>query len=613
MYNLINNNETLDWFLREIENKSILALDTETTSLHPKDGQMRLIQISDSENIYIIDCFSFNIKSLAEKLKPLLQNQTVKWIIQNASFEYKWFLYHFGIRLKTVFDTMLASKLISFTDKASLSAIAKRNLGIDLDKTEQRSDWSGELTENQLRYAALDVTYLHELREKQLQDLIRSNQIEAMKLELSATPAISEMELYGISTSTKRFTSLVETNEQKAKEKALELKNFLQTRGGIRNLEKQILQDSLFTEETFFVERDSDINIDSWQQVLPIYREMGVPISSTDKKFMKPLLKEYPDLKYLVDYRAASKLCSTYGRGMLDLISNDRLYPSFKQLGTVTSRPSCDKPNLLNMPSSTDFRSCFKADDSRKLCISDYSQIELRILADFSGDADMINAYNNNVDLHSLTASKIFGIPIEEAKTKYSDLRKAGKILNFALAYGIAPASLVLRLQADGLYDKTEEDAKNMIDGYYDGYKGATRWLFGQERRIVKNPTIVLPAGHVIKRYFDSNDRRAVNTAKRESRNFPIQGCSANITKLALSKIHRILIDKYSSQNPKTLPDAFITNSIYDEIIIDCKEEIAEDVNEILSSEMIRAGEHFIKKVKIEVDAKVCDDWGQKG
>lgn len=549
-YSLVTNQKQLDAMCNSlVEGSKIIGLDTETTAFEPRHGKLRLIQLKPQNGpIYVVDCFSFDNYSQLEKLARLFEDKSIRYIIHNASFEYKWLLNTFGVRLATFFDTMLADTLLNFRERHKLSSVTNRLLGIDLDKTEQSSDWSGILTESQLEYAALDVEHLHQLREIQIAQLQETAQLGAAKLEFDAVPFISEMELRGFPVNVERFTRLIEKNESDLEKNSKKLLEFLQTRGGKRALPSSILQEDIFG-TAFNVKTENDINISSWQQVLPIYQELGVPITSTDQKVLKPMLAEYPELQYLIDYKKTAKLCEAFGKSFLDLVENGRVYSSFRQMGAITSRMSSTAPNLQNLPRLAEFRAAFMPIAGRKFCIADYSTFELRILAELANDQVMIDAFNSGKDLHSLTAATVFGLPYDEIKSKYKEQRQAAKTGNFSIVYGISPPALTARLRGDGLYDADDDLSKRIIDGFYDTYPDAGRWLFAQERRILKERIVRGAAGHLIKVDFVRGDRKSERSAGRDARNYPIQQCVDGDSKLLLKDRGLVSIKELAGQS----------------------------------------------------------------
>lgn len=741
-FTLVTNSFGMDLFRQHLSSVSedmvIIGLDTETTALRPKDGNLRLMQLRVADKTFVIDVYCFNLEYIREVFKPIFENPKNRFVIQNSKFEIAWLGAKLGITPRAIFDTYLAAKLIDFDAKGSLAAIAKRYLDVDLDKTEQASNWAGELTPSQLEYASLDVLHLESLRSKLLKDIITTGQLEALKFETGVVPAITSMELAGMPLDYKKLEALVQSNTKIKDQKAADLLNFLRTRGGKREVPKSYLQDSLFEEDTVTLEDENAINIDSWQQVLPLYQAIGIPLTTTDQKYIAPLLSEYPEIKYLIEYRKYAKLASTYGTDLLSKIVNNRIFSDYQQIGTVTHRMASRNINLQNIPSTSDYRACFSPQEGRKLIVClpgyvlvdtkrgkvkmedlvagdmalqpdgsyskitrqwsngfrevfklvtdqgevdatfnhkfmysdgyttewrkvsqlnhgdhivmpigsksrvlariidkfsvgkhevfditvpetsqfiangflthncDYAGFELRVLAAFSKDKTMLEAFREGLDLHSLTCAKLFGISYEEVeagkKDKYKKARTSSKITNFSVAYGISPNALSDRILSYGV-DTNPEEAQGFIDGWYKGYPDAARWLFWREKEILKNPEMRSPLGHRMLFKFDPKDGKQVGMAKRASRNFLIQNLNACATKEAMTNLYSKL------QNYR---DATMVNAVHDEIVVECNEEDSNEVSHLVESCMLDAAYKFLTGVKIQADAGICDSWAEK-
>jgi DNA polymerase I-like protein with 3'-5' exonuclease and polymerase domains len=250
---------------------------------------------------------------------------------------------------------------------------------------------------------------------------------------------------------------------------------------------------------------------------------------------------------------------------------------------------NCAAPNIQQIPHEDEFRRCFVAEDGYTLVIVDYSQIELRILAEVSDDPAFVSAFQRGDDLHRLTAATMYGIPMEEV-TK--EQRSDAKRINFGLMYGRGARSLSAQLGTD------EERGRQLIDEYFANYPKVQRFLQRTANRAVRDRTLRTLAGRVRKFGNDPivDDRGAM---RREAMNFPIQAASADIAKLALV---------YVREDLEGL-DARLINSIHDEFVIECAEDQADKVSEKTQAAMIRAGEEILKKVPVEVEATISREW----
>lgn len=614
MYKLVEELFEVENFLAAAD---IVGLDIETTDLHPKYGKIRLVQLSNSNNeIILVDCFNFSIAEL-DKVFTRLFDPTLKLVIQNALFEYKWFKYHFGKNLNSYFDTYLAAKLIDFQAKAGLGFLIDQYLGVNIDKSEQVSNWAGELTKSQLDYAATDVLYLLPLREKLMEKLKQLNLIEAARLEFNCVPAVAGMELAGIPVNLDRFNEFILTAEAKRDEYLAKLNHFLLSAGGKNSYNRTYVVD-LFGDEVD-IPNESSVNLRSQQQLLEKFKDAGIDIDTTDKKMIAILVQEYPELQLLLDFREQEKLCSTYGREFIKkhVREDSRIYGSFLQMGAVTGRFASRSPNNQNQPSTKEFRRIFQPKPGRRFIVSDMAQFELRILGSFSNDTIMLNAFNEGRDLHSVTTEQIFGIPYAECKLpENKHKRTISKICNFSIAYGIGGDGLCIRLRGEGI-DIDPDGAKKFIEDWYAAYPQAGAWLKKQRYllgNIKRNLNLKDGAkgfidlrgvdGRLIRPSFIVGDMSSEGGAKRDCQNFPIQSANAVAIKRALANLNAILEEKY--------PTASVVNCVHDEIVVECDESDADLICSLVKECMEEGGTFYMKNVKIEADAKVCLDWSEK-
>ena len=251
---------------------------------------------------------------------------------------------------------------------------------------------------------------------------------------------------------------------------------------------------------------------------------------------------------------------------------------------------SCSDPNLQQVPNTPEYRSCFRAPAGRKLVIADYSQIELRILADWSQDTALVKALLSGEDLHCVTASQMFGIPLEEVS---KDQRSAAKQLNYGIMYGLGAQGLGSRIGC------SLEEAEVLLRKYFEAYSGVAAFLRDAADRAVTDRESRTRSGRLIYFSFDANDRAQVAGMQRLGKNAPIQGSSADIIKRALTLLHDAL---------KPI-DAQIVNCVHDEIVVEAAEAQAAECAAILDREMVAAARDFIRSVPVTVDIAIADAW----
>ncbi|MBI3651195.1 MAG: hypothetical protein HY231_09135 [Acidobacteria bacterium] len=577
IFTLITKPETLDKLIAAIANQTVIGVDTETTGLDPMRSRVRLLQIATRERNFVVDLFK--VKAFDHPaLREIFTAPHIIKIFHNAKFDMKMLLYHFKLEVRGIFDTMLASQLIGGGRSEggnSLAAVTERYLKEAVDKTQQMSDWASDLTDEQYEYAAKDAEVLLPLREKLAQVLVKDKLIEAAKIEFDCVLPLCALELAGMNLDAGCWREVAKKIEAEHEVLSSTLKRELAT--GIQQL-------SFFDEPT--------INLDSPAQVTDALQRMGIKVEGTRGWQLQPLAKEYPVIEKLLEYRHAQKALSSYGMNFLQHLHpvSGRIHSDFRQIGATGGRMSCSEPNLQQVPNTKEYRSCFRAPAGYKLCIADYSQIEIRILADWSQDVELTKALISGEDLHCVTASQMFNLALDEV-TK--DQRSAAKQLNYGLMYGLGAQGLAARI------DCTQEEAEQLIKKYFAAYSGVAEWLREAANRAVQDRESRTRSGRLIYFTFDANDRSQVAATQRFGKNSPIQGSSADIIKRALALIYDAI---------KGL-DARLVNCVHDEIVIEVIEAQAAECARILEHEMVNAAREFIRSVPVTVDATISDAW----
>ncbi|MNX31301.1 DNA polymerase I [compost metagenome] len=560
---------------RALAHAEAVGLDTETTGLDPHRARLRLIQLATPETVYLIDASRFSdlgpLKAILEAPRPIK-------ILHHAKFDAKFLRRRYGIRLAGIFDTMLASQLLGSSEGHSLAAVASRWAGITLDKTMQRSDWSGALSEEQVRYAAHDAAVLLALREAMRPALLTEKLGRVAALEFAAAPAIGGIELAGIRLDGVKWLALAREREREHAALAEALH---------RALAAADPQLALFPDHAA-----STLNLNSVPQVMRALAQLGIQVPDTDDLTLGPLASSHPVIAKLLEYRHAAKALSSYGESFLSYIHpvTGRIHPEFHQLGADTGRMAASNPNIQQIPNQERYRACFVADPGNQLVIADYSQIELRILAEVSGDAQLRHAFETGADLHRLTAAMMFGIPLDEVS---KDARQRAKALNFGMVYGMGPSGLATRIGS------TLDEAKELIDRYFAAYPGVRAWLRQAARKAVESGECTTLGGRRIRFAIpDPENRRAIAGIERVGKNAPLQGTSADITKRAIA-----LLD---SRLP---PETRIVNVVHDEIVVEAPTDAAPHVAALLRETMREAAETYLKRVPVSVEADVAEAW----
>lgn len=316
---------------------------------------------------------------------------------------------------------------------------------------------------------------------------------------------------------------------------------------------------------------------------------------STSAEILEKLQYDYPVVGKILEYRKLAKLKSTYCEGLLNSISSDgRIHSTFNQTEARTGRISSLEPNLQNIPVRTaegrKLREYFTAPKGYVLCDADYSQIELRVLASIANDTAMINAFNSDTDIHTLTASQVFNMPVDMIT---STLRYRAKAVNFGIIYGIGAFSLSKDI------DVTRKEAEAYIKGYLATYPGVDKYMTDVINQAKENGYVSTLFGR--RRYLpelSASNHMLRAFGERVARNAPIQGTAADIIKIAMIKVYDRL--------EKELPSARLILQVHDELIVESPEKDAATACKILEEEM----ENAVKMaVKLKVEAHYGKNW----
>jgi len=590
-YHVIKTAEELRRAIERMSREPVVGLDTETTDLDPYTSRLRLIQLATPEVVSIIDLDAFSSSAdedLAhhpdlEPLRRLLEAPRPIKIAHNAKFDAKFIKHKIGASIGGLFDTLLASQLVGAGDieeRHGLETVASRYLNEAVDKSERLSNWNFELSEAQLEYAARDAAVLLPLREKLIERLRTESLVKCAQLEFECVMTVVDIELAGFYMHKDRWLEQLAIVEKKRAELAEKLQEVLA---------EESSQGSLFGGP----QRD-DINLDSHQQVNQALTRLGVPVPDSTRNWkLQPLAAQYPVVETLLEYRTVQKALTSYGQNMIELINpvTRRLHADFRQIGAPTGRFACTNPNIQQVPHAVEYRRCFSGHpESRKLVIADYSQIELRILAEFSGDRGFMQAFNSGADLHRVTAAQVFNVSLDQVSKEQRDFAKR---LNFGVVYGIGAQRFALMT---GL---SVPEAENVLRRYFGTYRELDTYLREAANRAVQDRQARTGSGRLVRFRYDENDRQQISMTQRNGKNTPIQGTSADILKRAL----RLLRDELHDTNAK------IVNIIHDEIVVETDADEAQETAAKLEQVMCAAGEEYLKTVPVKVETEIADEW----
>jgi DNA polymerase I-like protein with 3'-5' exonuclease and polymerase domains len=564
-YLLVNDGAGLDMVAAALEETSLVGLDLETTGLDVRTDRVRLLSlaldtIDGSTFAYLVDCFAVDPSPLWDTLADK------ELVLHNAAFDLA-FLARMGFTpAGKVRDTMLLAQLLTAgtNERVTLAACCERCLGRSLDKAEQKSDWSGRLTEAQLAYAALDVEVLGQLFKTLAGKIKEAGLVEAAKIEQRCLPAVVWMGQRGVALDRSAWKTLADTACSEADHLRQELDRQAPTRPG--TLDGMV-----------------GWNWDSTLQAREALALAGCEVEDTTDETLAGL--DQPLAQLLRRYRLARKRGSTYGVKWLAHVQADgRVYPSWRQLGAASGRMSCSEPNMQQLPRG-DYRNCIVAPPGRVLVKADYSQIELRIAAKISGDKALLDAYQRGDDLHTITARNVLGIA-----NVTKEHRQLAKALNFGLLYGMGARGFRQYAKSQYGLDLTEEQAHCYRDAFFKSYPGLATWHCRvRSRKVTETRTV---AGR----------RRLLNdkTPDTHRLNTPVQGTGADGLKLALA----LLWERRDQAR-----DAFPVLAVHDEIVVEADAHQADAVASWLKAAIVEAMAPLIAPVPVEVEVKIARTW----
>ena len=586
-YKLIDKNN-LDDLVKSLTLSKSLCVDTETSSLNIQEAELAGIALSNEEKKgYYIPTVN-DCDEVIYKLKPLLENPSIMIIGHNLKYDLQ-ILKKYNINIKeNVFDTMLAHYLINPESSHKLDVLSENYLN---HKCIPIEDIIGKRGVNQKKmtdldpkdiyvYACEDADITFRLKNIFEQELKKNNLTKLFyDLEIPLMFVLCEIENNGVKIDS----------------------DFLSNMSTL--LTKQINE----TQKSIHKIAGEEFNVASPKQLgVILFDKLKIDDNpkktksgqySTSEDILTKLSKKSKIVSLILEYREYKKLLSTYIDALPQMVSSyDKLiHTDYAQAVTATGRLSSNKPNLQNIPIRTQLgrktRSAFVSRTKGNFILAaDYSQIELRIIASFSEDKEMINAFNNNKDIHSITASKVFGISLDDVT---QDMRRRAKEVNFGIIYGISPFGLSQNL------DIPRGEAKEIIDAYFDEFKNVKLYMDRsiEEAKSEKQVKTLLGRRRFL-RDIDSRNYTLRGFAERNAINSPIQGTAADIIKLAM-----ISISKWMKEN--NIKSKMIMQ-VHDELVFDVeKAEL-----ELLSLNIKKIMENVIKiKVPLLVEVGYGKTW----
>ncbi len=547
-------------------------------ALHPATGRARLfsLYLPSIHTAYLIDLDRVpEAWGLLAKAKKIVgHNLTFDLTFAAANGAY------IANPKERLWDTLIAEKLLDCKEYSeprlhSLKELASQ-VGIWLNKEHQRANWGGPLTDDMLRYAAMDAYAAYMVYLSQRERIAAAGLGKVMAIEMGALPAIAAMRAWGVGV------------DGEALEKAWEAH-----RAEMEQLEKEM--------EPYGRAVMPELNLGqrlNWNRldlIKDVLYSQGLPWDQTNEEALAPY-KSHPFVAALLRWREVKKRKELLADLLTPLKEDGRIYADWDPLGAGTGRMTCKTPNLQQTPH--ELRAYIKPREGHVLIKADFSQIELRIAAAIARDQRMLQAFREGTDLHRLTASLILSKPLDEVS---KEERQMAKALNFGLLYGMGAKGLQTYALSQYGVSLSPEQAKEYREKFFATYPGLAQWhretgqaLREAENRRERGIVVSTLAGR--KRLVDSLTA-ALNT--------PVQGTGADGLKTAVALYYKWLLER------GLWGDVRIVLLVHDEIVVEAPEPLALEAADLLTKAMREGMAAIVKGVPIEVEAGIYADWGQ--
>jgi DNA polymerase-1 len=593
-----------------------IILDTETTGLDPAKNKLLSIQVLVEDKYYVFQEYNGETEVFRRDFRDLISQYNCVLVIHNAKFDLKFlisnkFIGYGDLNNRVIaIDTMILEQIRTSlqSDSYSLASVYKKYLSKTIDKSIRESFSNTNsirpLSAKELEYAKNDVLIL-----KELWDIMSKDGLNAVEyLETFVTPAFCMMELTGMMVDVDKWRTVTDDMKREHRE--------LETALDIHALESDMgsliksmfgVSNGLFDDDTTLALRKLNFNWNSSKQVSELMSLMGIDVRdkegklSVSSKNLATLRRKNKFIASYLRYKELSTKIKAFGVKMLKLIRDDgRVHCEYRQIGAETGRVASRNPNLQNIPARDSygkrFRECFVSPYGRRLIVADYSQAEIRIVAQFSKETKLIETLNANKDPYSEIATTMFNVPVSKTENKH--LRDIAKSILLGLNYGMGAHKLAETI------DCTIEEAKSHIQKFKKANPALIRFLtkcndFGTRNRWIAS-------GHPFRRIrvFDNKDfepeQKFLAKVGRQSQNHPIQSTNADMTKLALVYIYERL---------RNFNNAYIINTVHDEILVECDEKDAEEIRGIVVSCMTKAGNLICPDVVMTSEGIVSNKW----
>jgi len=584
-YYLVDSDDEVAELVKKIQRQKDFCFDTETTSINPLATEIVGLAVSWEKGSGYLITFPGSREETIKRLnviRPLFEDAGIGKTGQNLKFDIQ-VLANYGIQVRgALFDTMIAHYLLEPDMRHNMNLLSELYLSYSPVHIETLIGKKGESQKN-MRSVPPDKLKEYSVEDAditlQLKEIFQPRLEEeglttlARDIEMPLIQVLADMEKNGVILDTEALKKIT---------------------AGLRD-------DILLLEKEIFELAGTEFNISSPKQLGDILflklkldnnaRRTRTKQFVTNEEILQRLSHKHPIIDKVLEYRGLKKLLTTYVEALPLLIDKrtGRIHTSFNQAVTATGRLSSNNPNLQNIPvrdtRGREIRKAFVPAEGCLFFSADYSQIELRLMAHLSGDKNMITDFLSGSDIHAATASKIFGVDLQDVTR---EMRSKAKTANFGIIYGISSFGLSERLTIG------RKEAKELIEGYFASYPAVKTYMDDSIRVARERGYVTTMFGR--RRYLrDIHSRNQVvrGNAERNAINAPIQGSAADIIKIAMVRIHeRLKKEKFSSK---------MILQVHDELIFEVPEEEMEQLKEMVLGEMSNAA-------KLEVPLKV--DWG---
>ncbi|MBK6642091.1 MAG: DNA polymerase I [Bacteroidetes bacterium] len=590
-YHLADTVEKRKSLIAQLENVKSFCFDTETTNIDANNAELVGLSfaITPHEAWYIPVPANYDeARELVHEFKAVFENKNIGKTGQNIKYDMMMLKWYDVAVQGPLFDTMLAHYLVETDMRHNMNLLAEVYLNYEPVKIEtligEKKSEQTSMRDVDIAiikdYAAEDADITLQLQHK-LEPELEKHQLRKLfdEVEMPLIPVLAGMETEGVALDP---NALVEFSAQLEKEITVVEAAVYEAAGMKFNISspKQL-------GEVFF----DILKID------PKAKKTKTGQYATGEDILSKLADKHPAVQMVLEYRGLVKLKNTYVDTLPSMINprTGRIHTSYQQAVAATGRLSSNNPNLQNIPIRTErgkeVRKAFVARNANYILVSaDYSQIELRIIAEFSKDESMLNAFRHGIDIHTSTASKVYNVPLDQVS---SEMRRNAKMVNFGIIYGISAFGLSQRLNIP------RKEAATIIENYFREFPTIKSYMDGSIESARKNGYVETILGR--KRYLrDINSANAVvrGFAERNAINAPIQGSAADMIKVAMINIHQTLVDL-------NLKSKMILQ-VHDELVFDVAFEELEIIKPIIREKMVNA---IQMNVPIEVEIGSGKNW----